>query len=148
MGLFLAIVGGIFVQYLWNSYQRALVMDDWVETPCEIVFSEIDDGERNQKGFPKYVLRVEYHYDFGEKAFTGTKVRRLPTEGSDLKKIAKKLEQYPSGSTTVCFVDPEDPETAVLKKDTKGSLYSIWFPCVFVIGGLGMIVTAFLKQSP
>jgi len=148
MGLFLAFVGGIFVQYLWNAYQRASLMDDWVETPCEIVSAGLNDSEKNRKGFPKYILEVEYLYDFGEKTYSGSKVRRLPTEGSDLKKIAKKLPQYPAGSKTVCYVDPDAPETVVLRKDSKGSLYSIWFPCVFVIGGLGMMISAFLRQSP
>ncbi|NRB75519.1 MAG: hypothetical protein HRU46_14250, partial [Verrucomicrobiales bacterium] len=32
MGLGIALVGWVFVQYLWGSYERAAVMNDWVET--------------------------------------------------------------------------------------------------------------------
>lgn len=148
MGLVLVLVGGIFVQYLWNAYQRATVMDDWVETPCEIISSGLDDTEVNQKGFPKYILEVEYTYQFEGQSYTGDKARRLPTESSDLKKVGKKLEQYPAGKNTACWVDPDNPEMAVLKKDSKAPLYSIWFPGLFVIGGLGMILTAIFKKSP
>lgn len=148
MGLVLIVVPLMFVQYLWNSYQRATVMDDWAETPCRIVSSGLDDTEVNQKGFPKYILEVEYTYEFEGESYTGDRVRRLPVESGDLKKVGKKLEQYPANKSTTCWVDPENPGMAVLEKDTKGALYSIWFPFLFVIGGLGMIVSALFRKSP
>jgi hypothetical protein len=45
---------------------------------------------------------------------------------------------------TTCRVNPHDPDFAVLKPDSLAPGYSIWFPALFVIGGLGMTVRAFL----
>jgi hypothetical protein len=46
----------------------------------------------------------------------------------------------------ICYVDPKSPDRAVLKRDTKAALYSIWFPCLFVIGGAGMILSALFRK--
>ena len=56
MGLLLIGVGSIFVQYLWNAYQRAAKMDAWIEVPCTIVSMDVDDEQLNQRGMPKYVF--------------------------------------------------------------------------------------------
>ena len=40
--------------------------------------------------------------------------------------------------------DPDDPSVAVLKRDSKASIYTVGFPLLFVAGGIGMVVRAFL----
>lgn len=146
MGLILVIVGSVLTQYLWGSYQRAKVMDEWIETPCRIVVNSIDDSELNQRGMPKYTLVLVYEYEIDGTSYSSDRYKRLSTEASDPRKLKGKLDAYPVGKETVCYVDPEDKSIAVLRKDTKAALYSIWFPCLFVIGGLGMIATAIFRK--
>lgn len=146
MGLLLVVVGSVFVNYLWNAYQRAAKMDSWGETPCVIVSSSIDDSGRNQKGLPKYALEVAYRYTYEGKERTGDRFKRLPTEASDPRKVKSKLKKLDPGKSTVCYVNPQAPGEAVLKKDTKAALYSIWFPCLFVVGGLGMIGSSIFRR--
>lgn len=147
MGLLLVVVGSVFVQYLWGSYERASRMDPWVETPCEIQSLTVDDTQQNQRGMPKYILEVRYRYVFEGSEYVGDRIRRLPTEASDPRKLGDKIEAYAAGTKTTCHVNPEDPSEAVLRKDTKGALYSIWFPCLFVVGGLGMILSALFRRG-
>jgi len=142
MGLSLIVVGSVFVNYLWSSYQRAAVMDSWVETPCTIQSFTVDDSELNQRGMPKYVVEVRYLYEFEGEDYIGDRLKRLPTEASDPRKLADEIEDYPAGTETVCHVNPDSPDEAVLEKDTKAALYTIWFPCLFVVGGAGMILSA------
>lgn len=139
--------GWILAQYLWNSYQRASQMDSWVEVPCHITSSEIDDSQLNQKGFPKYSLEVEYEYEYEGTDYKGNRIKRLPTESSDIRKVQKKQKAWPEESDSVCWVNPDEPKSAVLKKDTKAALYSIWFPCLFIIGGAGMVFTAIFRKK-
>ncbi len=148
MGAFLIGVGWIFVVYLWNSYQRAAVMDDWVETPCRIISTEIDDSQLNQRGMPKYLVQMRYEYQFEGKPYTGDRLTRLPSESSDLRKAKDRIKPYPAGAEATCHVDPANPSMAVLKKDSKAGLYSIWFPCLFIVGGAGMIFTALFRRRP
>ena len=148
MGLILMSVGSIFVQYLWNTYARAAQMDGWVEVPCRIEALEVDDSELNQHGMPKYIFKVTYTYEFEGKPFTGNRLKLLSTEVSDPRKLKSSIEAYRVGTTTTCHLDPAAPEMAVLKKNSKAALYSIWFPFVFIIGGGGMIVSALFRRSP
>ncbi|MEM7697846.1 MAG: DUF3592 domain-containing protein [Verrucomicrobiota bacterium] len=146
LGLLVAGAGWIFVLYLWGSYQRAKVMDDWVEVPASIVSSEIDDSALTQRGTPKYRLDVRYDYVFEGKDYRGNRVTRLPVESGHLGKVQKKQEDFRTGQVVSAFVNPQEPSTAVLKRDTKAPLYSIWFPFLFVFGGLGISITAWIRR--
>ena len=145
LGLVLILMGGIFVWYLWAAYQRAAVTDSWIETPCVVTSSKIDDSQLTQHYSTKFRLDLEYSYVFEGKDFTGTKIRRLPVESASLKKIERKRLLYPEGTTVSCFVNPENPADVVLEHDSKASLYSIWFPGLFIFGGIGMIIGAFAR---
>lgn len=147
MGLALIGAGSLFVYYLWDSYARASKMDAWVETPTVITAMDVDDTELNQRGMPKYIMEVRYTYEFGGNEYTGDRIKRLPTEASDPRKLKKHIENYKPGTGTVCYVDPAAPESAVLKKDTKAALYAIWFPALFIVGGGGIILSALFRRS-
>ncbi len=147
MGLFLVGIGIVFVQYLWGSYQRAALMNTWVETPCVIETAQIDDSELNQRGVTKYILEVTFGYEFEGQSYVSNRLKRLKVEGSDPKKITQKLKEFPAGTETACYVNPDDPAFAVLKKDSKAGLYTIWFPCLIIVGGGGMILTALFRRS-
>lgn len=147
VGLLLVGVGWIFVTYLWNAYLRAARMDGWVEAPCRIESISIDDTQFNQRGLPKYVLRIAYRYQWRGHDYVGERYKRLPTEAGDPRKLKRRLDQYPVGTETVCHLDPDAPELVVLKKDSKAALYTLWFPCVFIVGGAGMVWSALFRKS-
>lgn len=147
LGLGIAIAGLVFAQYLWGSYERAASMDSWIEVPCIIEATDIDDSQLNQRGVPKYILTVTYRYSHEGKERTSNRIKRLPTEGSDPRKVKTKEKEYPVGTEAVCYVKPDDPDFAILKKDSKAGLYSIWFPCLFIVGGAGMILSALFRRN-
>jgi len=147
MGLGITLVGWVFAQYLWGSYERAAVMNNWVETPCMVEATHIDDTQLNQRGVPKYILTITYRYEFEGQEHTSDRYKRLPTEASDPRKVKAKEKKYPVGEASICYVNPEDSDFAVLKKDSKAGLYSIWFPGLFIVGGAGMIITAIFRRS-
>ena len=147
MGAFLIAVAWVLVQYLWHSHERAALMDAWTEVPCVITKLEVDDTLLNQRGMTKYLMVIAYDYEFDGKKFTGSRIKRLPTESSDPRKLKKHIEAYAEGTETVCYVNPEAPSEAVLKKDSKAALYSIWFPFLFIIGGIGMILSALFRKN-
>ena len=147
LGLGIAIAGWVFALYLWGSYERAAVMDSWIEVPCLIEATNIDDSQLNQRGVPKYILTITYRYTHEGKERISDRYKRLPTESSDPRKVKAKEKKYLVGEESVCYVNPEDPDFAVLRKDSKAGLYSIWFPCLFIVGGAGMILTAILRRA-
>ena len=142
MGLFLMALGSLFMWYLWAFFQKSSRMNDWVETPCVIEKAEIDDSGFNQRYMTKYVLVTAYRYQYEGKDYLGDRYKRIQPESSHKPKIEDIVEKIPVGTDTVCFVDPQNPSGAVLKRDSKGSIFSIWFPGLFVFGGLGMVISA------
>lgn len=146
MGLGVAAAGWVFVLYLWGSYERAKAMEAWTEVPCMVVASSLEDGGLNQRGLPKYLVSVRFRYEIDGRAYESERLRRLTVEASDRRKAEARLRPYPEGLETVCYVDPADPSMAVLERDSRGALYSIWFPWLFVIGGLVMAGSALVSQ--
>jgi len=138
MGLFLAFAGIVFTWVLWTAWQRAEETRRWVPLPSRIVSSRLTQELPTPNSNPAYRAEVRYSYIFDGKSQLGSNIKRVnsPSQHEDVAR--KKLESYPVGAEQTCFVNPLKPEQAVLKHDTRAALYSIWFPGLFVIGGLGM----------
>jgi len=78
MALVLIAVSWALVTYLWRSYLRAAEMDAWVEVPCRIESLAVDDTQRNQRGMPKYLLKVTSRYQWNGHDYLGDRIKRLP----------------------------------------------------------------------
>lgn len=151
LGLALIVAGGLAMRYLWETYRRAAAMDAWVEVPCHIETGFIDPVGRDQYGQVKYAIHLTYRYQWEGKERKGNRLRRLSSESTDAQKLLKQLNTRTAGTDTVCYVNPEAPDQAVLQKDTKAALYSLWLPGLIMIGGCGIlgsaIVSAFRRPS-
>lgn len=140
----LAAMGALFVYALLGlGYAKAVDSDGWEETPCTIVKSEVKT-ERATPHSPglSHELEIEYHYEFGGKSYQSTRYRRIATRSAHQSKMEAIASRYPVRSQAVCYVDPVNPADAVLKKDTKAVGYTAWFPGLFVIGGLGIMIAS------
>ena len=56
------------------------------------------------------------------------------------------LAQFPPGTETIAWVNPANPAETVLIRDKRTAIYSIWFPCLFVIGGLGIAASSLARN--
>lgn len=90
-----------------------------------------------------YRLGILFGYDFNGEPYSS---ENYDLRGNawlkDAQRIGGLVTKYPVGSKQVCWVNPKDPQMAVLKKETKAPGYSIWFPILFLVGGLGVMVKA------
>lgn len=143
----LAAMGGLFVYLLLAfGYTKAVDTHSWKETDCTILKSAVKT-ERATPHSPglSHELEIAYRYEFEGKVFESTRYRRIATRSSHLSKMKDIVERYPVRSRAVCFVDPDKPEDAVLKRDTKSVGYTVWFPGLFVIGGIGIMIASVRK---
>ena len=148
MGLAMAAAGAFFGWFLWKNFDVARVMDAWVETPCQIVASTIDDSQIDQHFETKFEFQVSYRYEFEGQAYLGEQAKSKPVVAGVRKKLEKWERRYPTGTSAVCFVNPDQPSEAVLERDTKASIYSLWFPGLFVVGGLGVALSGLFLGGP
>jgi hypothetical protein len=140
IGLALCFIASIFLWLMMRSYMRAREMTTWPQVACLILSSEVEENRIAENVAPDFRLAVLYRYQFQGKDYEsplwslrGSMPR---TEKSAVEKLVK---QFPQGSQQTCWVNPRHPEIAVLKIDSRAAGYSLWFPGLFFLGGVGMI---------
>ena len=148
IGLMLILIGGVFSWLMIRSYQHAKASREWVQTEAYILRSVVD--ERVIAGSPReFRLNVLYGYTYQGKDYSSDKIS--PRGAKWLKEASLVVElaaQYPASSTHTAWVNPDDPNVAILEHDTKAAGYTVWFPCVIMLGGVGMIWGAMKRPTP
>jgi hypothetical protein len=148
LGLSLAIIGGLFVWLMARSYLRAREMRSWPEVSCEIISSEVVERRHDENSSLEFRHALTFGYQWQGAARTGDRLTlRENSWSSNREKAEKQAAEYPVGTTTVCRVSPTAPDLAVLKMDSLAPGYSIWFPALFVVGGLGITLRAMIRKS-
>ncbi len=148
LGLSVAAIGAVFVALMWRSYDRARQMHHWPEVPCTILSSEVEQRPPHPNAPPEFRASLLYGYEWRDEPHTGT---RLTWRGnpwrSDRGAVEKVVDRYAAGTGATCRVNPADPDFAVLEPDSKAPLYAIWFPALFVVGGLGIAWRALRRHQ-
>lgn len=148
IGLLLAGSGGVFTWLLGTSFGRAREMDQWQKVECYILEAELRERKIGQEVPTDYRFGLLFGYEFkGDPYSSENYVLRGNAWVKDSRRVQTLVQRFPAGSKRECWVNPENPEQAVLKKETKAPGYSIWFPILFVVGGLGVIVKALISLS-
>lgn len=147
IGVMLITVGGVFSWLMIRSYQNASESRQWAQTDALVLRSVID--ERIFKGSPReFRLNVLYGYQYEGKEYTSDTISprgaKWTKKADEVTALAK---QYATNSSHTAWVNPEQPEEAILEHDTKAAGYTVWFPVVIIIGGVGMFWGAFKPES-
>jgi len=142
LGIVLALAGAVFVVVLWTAWQRAEQTRGWTAVPCKVLSSQLKSEQASPHSPTKYRVIVRYEYSWQGKTVISERIRRVDGPKSDLDVAEDLREQFTPGQQTTCFVNPADPAFAILRHDSRAPLYSIWFPLLFVIGGLRMAWSA------
>lgn len=136
LGLCLAVAGGVFTWVLWVAWQRAEETRRWPQVPCRVVVSRVARTQPTPNSNPAYSPEVRYRYTYQGMEHTGTRLKRVDSPSQHEEVVRQKIAPWKAGDESVCHVNPAMPQMAVLKHDTRAALYSIWFPLLFVFGGL------------
>jgi hypothetical protein len=139
LGSLIAGMGLFFVFALIQGYGRATETREWTEVPMTITRSEIYE-EQIGSSPTEYRPVVEYAFIFEGKDYSGAGIRRGEGFTRHKSKAQRTLDSWPLGTEGTCFVNPQNPAQTVLKHNTKAVLYTVWFPGLFVIAGLGIAI--------
>ena len=143
IGLSTASIGALFVWLLAQSYLNAKAMRSWPQVPCTVLLSSIEERQHDPYSPVEYRHNILYGFEYNGQNLTGS---LLTLRGNPWSKkrgdIEQRITTLPVGTKTTCLVSPDHPHTAVLKPDSLAPGYSIWFPSLFVIGGLVMAFRA------
>jgi hypothetical protein len=143
LGLAIAGVGGLFTGLMWKSYQRAVEQHGWPKVDAVVLSSEIEEWEENEFSSMEYRLKILYGYEWkGERKTADRYDFRGNPKYNKRNKIESLSEGFPVGKKIQIYVNPNDADFTMIKPDSKAAGYSIWFPMLFVVGGLGISIKA------
>jgi hypothetical protein len=147
LGLALAAMGTLFVWLMARSYLRARHILAWPEVQCTILSATVDERKHDDFSPTEYREQVAFGYQFQGQPYTSERLMlRASPWSSNRELIAQRTEEFPEGGTAICHVNPAEPSFAILKTDSLAPGYSIWFPALFVVGGLGITFRAALGK--
>ncbi|WP_197441312.1 DUF3592 domain-containing protein [Thalassoglobus neptunius] len=118
----------------------------WVETSCVIQRSEVvqavDDPEDGHDS-----LEIEFEYDFAGQKYKSDQFSLSPANELSSDEIREIAEKYIVGTKQTCFVDPDDPATAVLKTGSPEITWMGLLGLVFVVIGLALAIGTFVASN-
>ncbi|MCA9433841.1 MAG: DUF3592 domain-containing protein [Candidatus Omnitrophica bacterium] len=133
-------IGGSLVYFMIVSpYLQANEARDWVEVPCTILSSEVESHDSGDS--ITYSPHIVYRYTYEGKEYTSERYDFRGGSSSFYDRHAEVVRSYPSGSETVCWIDPENPSEAVLNRDF--GLGELW-PFLILMGILVLIFLLFV----
>jgi hypothetical protein len=149
LGLLIAAAGAVFVFLMARSFERAREMRNWPQVPCVILSSETEERRHDPQSPAEFRVNVTFGYEWqGVRRTSDRPTWRGSSWTSKPDVIEFRSKEYTVGQQTVCYVNPADPDFAILKPDSLAPGYSIWFPALFVVGGLGITIRATWPGRP
>jgi hypothetical protein len=152
IGLLLSLAGGTFVYWLGWGYLRARETLNWPTYPAKVIQSTIAEHQIGPKVPVEFSHDLIYRYQVDGQTYYGDRVKRR--ENPHFKERAKVeawIREWPEGSEVAAIVNPDDPGEALLEHETRAPGYSIWFPGLFLVGGLvifGRALAGLVRRKP
>ena len=141
--LFFAIGTLVFYFLTWRPLLGVLSAREWTPTSCTIISSRVQ-SHRSDDG-TTYRVDILYSYEFDGREHRSNRYHFMGGSSSGRQGKAAIVRQYPAGSKRTCFVDPHNPNEAVLE---RGLTPGMWFgaiPAVFMLIGAGGIIGTLRK---
>ncbi|MCB0330769.1 MAG: DUF3592 domain-containing protein [Bdellovibrionales bacterium] len=135
--VFLA-AGSFFAYLVVKGFLYTLDTYSWNEVPTQIGDVTIRRNQKHDEDSSPYELSLTYSYTVGSETFT----KDIPFDEkrfSSYEDADEMARNYPKGSTRTCFVDPMDPSTSLLVRESLLVGFVVLFPLIFVaVGGGGL----------
>jgi len=138
MCVFALVFGPVFGYFFVGATAlKVMAAKRWVETPCVILSeSEVAEGDAADQG--NYWFRIPYSYSVNGRQFA---CDRYWFSNGLWGNYGEAIARYQPGTRTVCYVNPDDPEEAVLnRRFTSDLILPAFIPLgmvVFGVGGIG-----------
>jgi hypothetical protein len=130
-------IGAIILAAMWYGFGGVMVASHltWQETPCRIIFSEVrehsgDDGNT-------YSVDILYEYTMGDGVYRSNRYRYPGGSSSGRSGKEAIVRAHRPGSEAVCYVDPDKPWMAVLRRPSWVGYLLFLIPGIFFLIGLG-----------
>ncbi|MDB6171590.1 MAG: hypothetical protein JWL59_901 [Chthoniobacteraceae bacterium] len=140
-GLLFLVVGTVlfYVMALQPAW-RIMSARKWSATPCQVLSSRVISN-RGNKG-TTYSVEVRYAYEFGGRKFEANRYGFFTGSTSGYAGKQAVVDRFPPRSQAVCYVNPNDPNEAVIDRGISSQMWFGLLPLAFVVAGGSIIAGA------
>lgn len=140
IGTMFTLIGGAATWFLTLGPTMKLVRSgSWVEQRCTVELSRVVSS-KGSKGGRTYRPEILFRYEFGGKTYRSSQVRPFSVSSSGRDGKEEIVRRYPVGSSSVCFVNPQNPSEALLDRSWSWAMLLGLLPLLFVAIGLALLV--------
>jgi hypothetical protein len=147
MGLTLVAMGAVGIYVVWRGVQRAEETRKWKPVEAIIISSQLLTDRPSPHSPLEYTAEVHYRYTYEGKSFTGNRVRRVSGPSTHRENAEAVVAEHRPGTATTCYVNPAQPDFAILEHEGFRPLFMIVLPLLIIVGGGGMVVSAFRANA-
>lgn len=135
--LFAGLAAGYFLAVKpWYDTTRS---QSWDEVPCVIMWTNI--RTTNSKGKNSYSPEVRYSYFVDDKEYQSETFWFGSGSTNDRVEIEKAMRPFKAGGEAICYVNPSNPEEAVLLRETgPGFFLGLFLGGIFALVGSGGVL--------
>jgi hypothetical protein len=138
--LFAVAGGGLLYPLGIKPITKTIAAESWVATPCRVLRAEVrshdsDDGTT-------YSVYILYQYEFSGQTYKSDRYEFLGGSSSGYPGKARIAKQYKTAARPICYVNPDDPSEAVLRRGFHAKLLLALVPLVFLLIGVGGLAGA------
>tara|TARA_R110001592_G_scaffold99251_2_gene282926 strand:+ start:58 stop:1260 length:1203 start_codon:yes stop_codon:yes gene_type:complete len=137
IAIFLLVGSGVFIMLSAIPLSNWYGAQSWETVPCTIESSEVNSHSSSDG--TTYSVRIRYTYAWGNATFTGDQYNFFSGSSSGRSGKEAIVSQYPAGQERRCYVNPDDPNEAVLNRDFSFGYLIGTFGLLFVTIALGML---------
>lgn len=143
-GVFLA-AGLLFCGFIAKEIAAGADTYGWTHTPCSVEHASVATGGDDDA---PYGLTVAYTYEAGGRTHRSDRYSTQPETDDDYEPLARLADALAIDPSPRCYVNPDDPSDAILRRPTPWLALVILFPLVFVaVGGGGVYATWFGRTA-
>jgi hypothetical protein len=131
-------LGLLIASHASQAYWQIHQAQGWVEAEAIVLSSSVRSWA-SSKGGTSAVPCLTYTYAVGNVTYKGSTVRFGPAV-VDLGEASDLIKRFPTGATTVAYVDPQDHQSAVLDRNNPSSASKWKLGCGLFLAAAGMVL--------
>ncbi len=141
-GFIFAVIGGAATWFIAvKPMLAARAAESWQEVPCKIESARVTN-HRGSKGGTTYSISVTYRYEVGGQKYVGDRYSFSTGSSSGYDWREQAVRELKRDPHPVCYVNPDDPNDAVLSTKLGSDAWFGLIPLVFLIVGVGIFLGA------
>lgn len=148
LAIFFAIFGvaglGFLIPFFLMPAARIIEARSWRQTPCTILSSNV--ATHHSSDGNTYRIEVRFRYEVDGRAYESNRYDFSSGSSSGYKAKQQVVKRYPPGSRSFCYVDPANPDRAVIEPGFTSGVWVGAIPLVFVLFGFGGVTGVVLAK--